>query len=443
MFKRSLYFIIGFLALSAPCAVAAMAPIVSSDRILVIAPHPDDEMLGAGGLMQQAVAAGADLRVLYMTNGELNEVASIFYQKRPLLIRSDFIKNGVIRQKEAVDALNFLGVPLDKLIFLGYPDGGTLNIWIKYWGNSKPFRSFFTRINKVPFKDNISYGRSYKGDEIIHDLERVLLDLRPTHIYVTGPFDLNTDHQAAYLYVHVAVLNLSDMLVPSPQIHLYVVHAHQWPQPKKYVPDEPMAIPSHIDWSDAIRWDSVLLESKQVEKKKDALLKYKSQTAYKKKFLLSFARKSEVFADYSHEVVARSAGVLTDVQVFDERSKTGDVRYKISGDELWVEIPLTSAVDEMGVLSSYIFSYRKGFLFSEMPKLSFKLFGNKMFVTNGHKNFHDPRVVYRFDGTRLLLRVPLKILKDPDHLFVSTRRAKEELSLDFGSWRILEVPTSA
>src|SRR5574340_1404799 len=43
------------------------------DRILVVAPHPDDESLGCAGLIKQAVENGADVHVVVMTNGDANE----------------------------------------------------------------------------------------------------------------------------------------------------------------------------------------------------------------------------------------------------------------------------------------------------------------------------------------------------------------------------------
>jgi len=46
---------------------------------MVVAPHPDDEVLGAGGLIQQAVAAGAEVRIVYLTNGDHNQIAFKLY----------------------------------------------------------------------------------------------------------------------------------------------------------------------------------------------------------------------------------------------------------------------------------------------------------------------------------------------------------------------------
>ncbi|WP_306367659.1 PIG-L deacetylase family protein [Nocardiopsis sp. CC223A] len=42
----------------------------SQERILVFAPHPDDETLGCGGLMSKAKAGGAEVFVQFMTVGD-------------------------------------------------------------------------------------------------------------------------------------------------------------------------------------------------------------------------------------------------------------------------------------------------------------------------------------------------------------------------------------
>ena len=140
-------------------------------RVLIIAPHPDDETLSTGGLIQSAVEANAHVKVVYLTHGDYNEIASIFFKKWPLLTTADFIKSGQIRKKEAVAAMSVLGLGEKDLTFLGYPDFGTLSIWRSHWGETKPFRSFITRINKVPYKDDFSYGMPYRGDNVVRDFE--------------------------------------------------------------------------------------------------------------------------------------------------------------------------------------------------------------------------------------------------------------------------------
>lgn len=56
------------------------------DRILVLAPHPDDEVLGCGGILQEAAGRGLPLRVAFLTNGDNNELSFILYRKHPVLM---------------------------------------------------------------------------------------------------------------------------------------------------------------------------------------------------------------------------------------------------------------------------------------------------------------------------------------------------------------------
>src|SRR5689334_9969241 len=60
------------IVLAAARAAAAPLPtpkIDRSERLLVIAPHPDDETLGAGGLIQRVRANDGQVRVVLITAG--------------------------------------------------------------------------------------------------------------------------------------------------------------------------------------------------------------------------------------------------------------------------------------------------------------------------------------------------------------------------------------
>ena len=46
--------------------------ITKDSRLLMIAPHPDDEALATGGLLQRAQAKGAQVYVAFLTDGENN-----------------------------------------------------------------------------------------------------------------------------------------------------------------------------------------------------------------------------------------------------------------------------------------------------------------------------------------------------------------------------------
>lgn len=82
---------------------------LDAEFVVVLAAHPDDETLGAGGLIATAVAEGIPVAVIIATDGEGDAVDG-----RELRAR---------RRSEAVEAANALGVPA-RVVFLGLPDGG-------------------------------------------------------------------------------------------------------------------------------------------------------------------------------------------------------------------------------------------------------------------------------------------------------------------------------
>ncbi|GAA3035799.1 bifunctional PIG-L family deacetylase/class I SAM-dependent methyltransferase [Microbacterium dextranolyticum] len=84
---------------------------IDVDRLIVLAAHPDDETLGAGGLIWTAAQAGVDVSVLVATDGERSHGAS------------DLERVAALRRGELVSALAELA-PTARLRFLGLPDGG-------------------------------------------------------------------------------------------------------------------------------------------------------------------------------------------------------------------------------------------------------------------------------------------------------------------------------
>ncbi len=127
--------------------------IKKNDRVLILAPHPDDEAIGCAGLIQQAVAIGARVRVAYMTNGDHNEAAFIVHEKYPAVFAQQFIHMGEERRNEAIKAMQLLGLKREDLVFLGYPDFGTFAIFAQYWQTKSPYMSLLTRISAFPYKD--------------------------------------------------------------------------------------------------------------------------------------------------------------------------------------------------------------------------------------------------------------------------------------------------
>lgn len=79
-------------------------------RIMVFAPHPDDDVLGCGGSIVKHRKKGRQVKVVYLTSGEAGSPG--------------FYPSGLnkVREAEAAQALHLLEV--ENPVFMGLPDGG-------------------------------------------------------------------------------------------------------------------------------------------------------------------------------------------------------------------------------------------------------------------------------------------------------------------------------
>ena len=94
------------------------------ERILIVAPHIDDEAIGAGGYAIDAIANGAEVYVVYLTAGDCARFSARLMHKTLEPTASNYLSVGRTRIDEAHAAMKLLGVPADHLFVLGYPDRG-------------------------------------------------------------------------------------------------------------------------------------------------------------------------------------------------------------------------------------------------------------------------------------------------------------------------------
>ena len=85
------------------------------DRLIVVAAHPDDESLGAAGVLATAAARGIAVDLIVATDGEGSHTDSPTHSPAVL---------GLLRRRELIEAIRIVGLTGDPR-FLGLPDGGT------------------------------------------------------------------------------------------------------------------------------------------------------------------------------------------------------------------------------------------------------------------------------------------------------------------------------
>lgn len=294
-------------------------PLTEFRRVLVIAPHPDDETLGAGGAIQIARAADADVRVVVVTNGDGQALAPLALEGRLVARAPDFIANGQRRQAETLEAARALGLSGDDVVFLGYPDGGLLRLWLDNWLTQCPLRARYTRVTHNPYPDTLRPQATYCGSDLLDELRGIVSDFQPDLVLLSHPNDEHPDHRAAGNFARLA-LALASEADPAyhPAVWGYLVHYGYYPQPRGLRPQETLLPPAPLSGEEN-SWARIDLTHEQIESKISALKAYRTQHRLLGSFLPSFARRNEIFADLIlldfsavefEAIPVREAGVL-------------------------------------------------------------------------------------------------------------------------------------
>ena len=169
--------------------------LLESDRVMVLAPHPDDETLGAGIALQQAHAAGAAVQVVFATAGEANPWPQRWIERRWHLDTNDRKRWGARRSDEARAALSRLGLPEVTAAFMGWPDGGILPLLMD------------------------------DGDRLIAQLASLLASFRPTRVILPSIRDHHPDHSALNMLARAALLGLGELR--NPLLLEFLLHARR------------------------------------------------------------------------------------------------------------------------------------------------------------------------------------------------------------------------
>lgn len=116
------------------------------EKILIVAPHPDDETIGVGGTLLRAAAEGAELHWLIMTNVEgCSEYSDDFIEQR----RQQIDRVAKLYSFASVTQLKFFAAHLDT----------------------------------IPLS------------EIVQSVSKVMHEIKPTTVYVPFGHDVHSDHQ--------------------------------------------------------------------------------------------------------------------------------------------------------------------------------------------------------------------------------------------------------
>jgi LmbE family N-acetylglucosaminyl deacetylase len=426
--------------------------LAAEDRILILAPHPDDETIATGGIIQKAVAMVLPVRVVYLTNGDANQWSFLLYRKRPEVGARAIESMGEVRRSEAISATQVLGLRSDQIVFLGYPDFGNLQIWDRHWGDSPPYKGLFTGATAVPYSDAYRPGAAYRGQEILSDIESIIADFKPTKIFVSHPADQNPDHEALYLFTRTALWDLSAKL--RPELYPYLVHYPRWPEPRGYHPDSALVPPASLP--EQASWLSEPLSAAELQIKRDALQQHKTQYKANQRYLESFLRTNELFGDMPSVSLVQGApdvslsqqALLGGGRVGDQLTEEERARFvglearnvRLDGSDLVFTIGYSNPLAEGVEASAYLFGYRPDVSFAGMPKLHVKFSEMAHQVYDGQKELPATAVSVTRAPAQITMRVPLSLVGDPRQILFNARTYLGNVPLDSTEWRVLRLP---
>jgi LmbE family N-acetylglucosaminyl deacetylase len=225
--------------------------IVAESRLLLLAPHPDDEALAMGGLLQRAAAVGAVVFVAFLTDGENNPWPQRAADRRWSIGPQERARWGARRRSEALRSMRALGLGPERATFLGFPD---------------------QRLTRLVVD----------GDPTLTRALRELLDERePTHVVSPSAQDHHPDHSAIAVALRSTLAG--SRRHAAVRLFEYVVHDR-----------------SQRPAGAVVR---VRLGHDEIARKRRAIACHASQLIFRRRELLAYATPGETF----HEIAAPGA----------------------------------------------------------------------------------------------------------------------------------------
>lgn len=271
------------------------------ERIMIFAPHTDDEVLGPGGLIGRAVRLGAVVRVVLVTNGDGFTLAAEDEFHSVHLTPERYIEFAYIRQRESLAALKSLGLPESAVTFLGFPDRGTAAEWEDHWPKSDPYTSPHTKFDRSPYRNSYVRNAPFAGAALAEEITRLIQEFNPDTIILPHPNDMHPDHWGTHNFVLYALATLDqadtgqpDLFRHRPRLLNYLVHRGNWPTPKGFFPCLELVPPRRL-LEIGTSWGAFPLTPEETTAKHQAILKYRSQVAVMRRYLVSFARTNDLF----------------------------------------------------------------------------------------------------------------------------------------------------
>jgi hypothetical protein len=207
--------------------------------------------------------------------------------------------------------------------------------------------------------------------------------------------------------------------------------------------------------ADQVAWKSLPLGAPVILAKRQAIEAHRSQCTYAKNFMLAFVRSNELFGAFA----AIPAGALAREAPRElepaEAEQVPPEALTAEEKEQWTEILQRSLRLEHGELiltqrfsrpllelvqaAVYCFGYRPDRPFAEMPKIRVVIGANQIECYDQTRKVENSGVTVARNRNLVTVRIPLRLLGDPQRILLSTTTYRNANPMDFISWRVVDL----
>lgn len=282
----------------------------AGSRAMIIVPHEDDDLNMAGGLIRLFVDGGAEVYVLFTTNGDQETAAET-------------------RFAEAIQGLSVLGVPQERILFLGYGDN---------WAVEPPYYHLYHADDDATMRSMAGYTQTYgthahpdfatqfRGAPSAYtrgnyrrDLGDAILWYRPDHLFVVD-LDSHSDHVSTSLLFDKTMGELLRAHPDyRPRVYKGYAYSTAWFAPDDYYAQNVCStLPPSPDVLNDVRFALDTPNFRWSERVRYPMPR--ETLGYTKRASLLYAA---LKAHASQDAVARMGSIVSGDSVFFERQTTG------------------------------------------------------------------------------------------------------------------------
>ncbi len=156
----------------------------AAETWLFVSPHDDDVVIGGGLVFQAGIAEGAQVHAAVVTDGR---VGYCRIEQRDSIV--------AIRREEAKASFAVLGLPAERLYFLGYPDGQ-----LTAWCGS--------------FVRNSESGHAEVKLGLQMAFARLLRQVRPSRVFLPTSADIHPDHRIVHEQLLISLFHAQGRIWP-------------------------------------------------------------------------------------------------------------------------------------------------------------------------------------------------------------------------------------